>query len=360
MNDLQPILFPGTTSSRPLLIAGPCSAETEAQVIETARSLAAEGIRIYRAGLWKPRTKPGGFEGVGAEGLAWLRRVKRETGMYTATEVATREHVAAALAGGIDLVWIGARTAANPFAMQEIADALRGQDIPVLVKNPVSPDLELWIGAVERIYNAGIRRLGVIHRGFTAIDKSLYRNHPMWAIPIELHRRLPELPIFCDPSHIGGRRDLIAPLSQQAMDLGFDGLIIEVHCSPDDAWSDKAQQITPQALASVRRNLVIREMTATTENLTQLRERIDKIDNELLELLARRMRVSRDIGQYKKEHAMPVLQAKRYEELLARRAVQAAELGMDREFMRTVFRAIHEESVRQQMEILGEEPDRKA
>lgn len=353
MNDLQPIALPGVDPRRPLVIAGPCSAETEEQVIETARSLAAEGTRIYRAGLWKPRTKPGGFEGVGEKGIAWMQRVKRETGMYTATEVATRQHVETALKGGIDLLWIGARTAANPFAMQEIADALRGVDIPVLVKNPVSPDLELWIGAIERIHNAGIRRLGAIHRGFTSIDKSLYRNHPMWAIPIELHRRLPSLPIFCDPSHIGGKRELIAPLSQQAMDLGFDGLIIEAHCTPDSAWSDKAQQVTPDALAYILRNLVIREQTTTTENLNELRAQIDKLDDQLLELLVRRMRVSRDIGQYKKEHDMPILQTQRYEELLARRAAQAVELGMDREFMRTVLQAIHEESVRQQMEVLG-------
>ena len=353
MNDLQPINLPGLDPRRPLVIAGPCSAETEEQVIETARELAAEGFKLFRAGLWKPRTKPGGFEGVGVEGIAWLQRVKRETGMYTATEVATRKHVLAAIEGGIDMIWIGARTTANPFAMQEIADALRGHDIPVLVKNPVSPDLELWIGGVERIYNAGIRRLGVIHRGFTSIDKSLYRNHPMWAIPIELHRRLPRLPIFCDPRHIGGKRELIAPLSQQAMDLGFDGLIIEAHCSPDCAWSDKAQQVTPEALAYIIRNLVIRDESITTESLTELRSQIDKLDDQLLELLSRRMRVSRDIGQYKKEHNMPVLQTQRYEELLARRAGQAGQMGMDREFMRTVLQAIHEESIRQQMEVLG-------
>lgn len=353
MNDIQPITLPGIDPKRPLVICGPCSAETEEQVLSTARSLAAQGFNLYRAGLWKPRTKPGGFEGVGETGIAWLQRVKHETGMYTATEVATREHVAAALKGGIDLLWIGARTAANPFAMQEIADALRGADVPVLVKNPVSPDLELWIGAIERIYNAGIRRLGAIHRGFTSIDKSLYRNHPMWAIPIELHRRLPHLPIFSDPSHIGGKRELIAPLSQQAMDLGFDGLIVEAHCSPDCAWSDKAQQVTPEALAYIIRNLVIRDESITTESLTELRSQIDKLDDELLELLSRRMRVSRDIGQYKKEHNMPVLQTQRYEELLARRAGQAEQMGMDREFMRTVLQAIHEESIRQQMEVLG-------
>ena len=354
MNDIQPIVLPGVDPRRPLVIAGPCSAETEEQTLNTARALAAEGFRIFRAGLWKPRTKPGGFEGVGAAGIPWLQRVKRETGMYVATEIATREHVATALAGGVDLLWIGARTAANPFAMQEIADALRGQDVPVLVKNPVSPDLELWIGAIERIHNAGVRRLAAVHRGFTSIDRSLYRNHPMWAIPIELHRRLPALPIFCDPSHIGGKRELVAPLSQQAMDLGFDGLIVEAHCTPDVAWSDKAQQVTPEALGYIIRNLVIREQTTTTESLTELRKEIDRLDDELLDLLVRRMRVSREIGQYKKEHDMPILQTQRYDELLARRAAQAVELGMDREFMRTVMQAIHEESVRQQMRILGD------
>ncbi len=354
MDHLQPLRFPGADSRRPIVIAGPCSAETEEQVVGTARALAAEGIGIYRAGLWKPRTKPGGFEGVGAEALPWLRRVKAETGMYVATEVATQEHVTAALAGGVDLLWLGARTTANPFAVQEIADALRGHDIPVLVKNPVSPDLELWIGALERLYNAGVRRLGAIHRGFASIDKSLYRNHPMWAIPIELHRRLPQLPIFCDPSHIGGKRELVAPLSQQAMDLGFDGLIVETHCAPDSAWSDKAQQVTPDALAYIIRNLIIREMNTSTESLNELRAQIDRLDDQLLDLLVRRMRVSRDIGRYKKEHAMPVLQARRYEELLEHRAGQAVQLGMEREFMRTVLQAIHEESVRQQMEILNE------
>jgi len=355
MDDLLPIRLPGFEPRRPVIIAGPCSAETEEQVLESARRIAAAGIRIFRAGLWKPRTKPGGFEGVGVDGIAWLGRVKQETGMFVTTEVATPRHVEAALAGGIDLLWIGARTAADPFAMQELADALRGCDIPTLVKNPVSPDLELWIGAVERIRNAGIRRLGVIHRGFASIDKSLYRNHPMWAIPIELRRRYPQLPIFCDPSHIGGKRELVAPLAQQAMDLGFDGLIIETHCAPDRAWSDRAQQITPQTLARIIRNLVIRQTSATTESLDELRAQIDKLDDRLLELLASRMRVSREIGRYKKERAMPALQQQRYEELLARRAAQAVELGMDREFMRTVLQSIHEESIRQQMQVLNED-----
>lgn len=354
MENLLPITLPGIDNRRPLLIVGPCSAETEEQLLTTARALAAEGVRIFRAGIWKPRTKPGGFEGVGAEGLPWLARVKRETGMYIATEVATADHTAAALATGVDLLWIGARTTANPFAMQEIADALRGHDIPVLVKNPISPDLDLWIGGIERLRNAGIRRLGAIHRGFSTLDKSLYRNHPQWSIPIELRRRLPQLPLFCDPSHIGGKRELIAPLSQQAMDLGFDGLIVEAHCSPDCAWSDKDQQITPETFSYICRNLVIRLTTATTENLAELRRQIDKCDDELIELLARRMRISREIGQYKKEHSMPVLQAQRYDEILARRAAQAGQAGMDGEFMRTVLQAIHQESVRQQMEVLGQ------
>ncbi len=354
MNDLKPIAFEGLDTTRPLLIAGPCSAETEEQLLTTAHALAREGVQLFRAGIWKPRTKPGGFEGVGREGLAWMRRVKSETGMFTATEVATRAHVEAALDAGIDLLWIGARTAANPFAMQEVADALQaaGADVPVLVKNPVSPDLELWIGALERIYNAGIRRLGAIHRGFTSVDKSIYRNHPVWAIPIELRRRLPQLPLFSDPSHIGGRRELIAPLSQQAMDLGFDGLIVEAHCSPDAAWSDKAQQIAPETLAYIVRHLIIRDRNAATEDLNSLRSEIDKLDDELLDLLTRRMAVSQQIGRYKKEHDMPVLQARRYEEMLARRARQAVERGMDREFMRTVMQAIHEESIRQQMKVL--------
>ena len=356
MDDLRltSLNLPGINENkRPLVIAGPCSAETEEQVMTTARQLAEKGFKIFRAGVWKPRTKPGGFEGMGEAALPWLQRVKEETGMLVSTEVAMPKHVEASLKAGVDLLWVGARTTANPFAMQELADSLKGVDIPVLVKNPVNPDIELWIGALERINGAGITRLGAIHRGFSSIDQKIYRNAPMWHIPIELHRRFPNLPVICDPSHIGGKRELIAPLSQQAMDLGFDGLIIEAHCSPDCAWSDKAQQVTPEALAYIIRNLVIRDESITTESLTELRSQIDKLDDQLLELLSRRMRVSRDIGQYKKEHNMPVLQTQRYEELLARRAGQAGQMGMDREFMRTVLQAIHEESIRQQMEVLG-------
>ena len=320
--------------------------------METARSLAARGVKIFRAGVWKPRTKPGGFEGNGSIAFPWLKRVKAELGMYVSTEVATAAHVREALANDIDMIWIGARTSANPFAVQEIADALEGVDIPVLIKNPVNPDLDLWIGAVERIYNAGIRKIGAIHRGFSSYDKKIYRNLPQWHIPIELHRQIPNLPIICDPSHIGGKRELIAPISQQAMDLNFDGLIVESHCNPEKAWSDASQQVTPEVLDFILNTLVIRDITQTTESLSALRRQIDDLDNSLLELLARRMRVSREIGQYKKEHNMPILQAQRYDEILQKRISQAEQMGMDTEFMKTVLVAIHEESVRHQQEIM--------
>ncbi len=350
--NLETIWLEGISEERPLVIAGPCSAETEEQVMNTARRLADKGIRIFRAGIWKPRTKPGGFEGIGVEGLPWLKEVKRETGMYVATEVATAKHVYESLKAGIDILWIGARTTANPFAVQEIADALRGVDIPVLVKNPVNPDLELWIGALERINNAGLKRLAAIHRGFSCYDKKIYRNLPQWHIPIELRRRIPALPILCDPSHIGGRRELIAPLCQQAMDLGFDGLIIESHCNPDTAWSDATQQVTPDVLDYILNLLVIRQATQTTENLNELRRQIDECDNNLMEVLAKRMRVAREIGTYKKEHGMTILQTGRYNEILDKRGSQGALCGMDSGFVRKLFEAIHEESVRQQMEII--------
>lgn len=266
----------------------------------TAKSLSDKGIKIFRAGIWKPRTKPGGFEGIGVEGLSWLKEVKKETGMYVATEVATAKHVYECLKADVDIVWIGARTTANPFAVQEIADALKGVDIPVYVKNPVNPDLELWIGALERINNAGLKRIGAIHRGFSSYDKKIYRNLPQWHIPIELRRRIPNLPIICDPSHIGGKRELIAPLCQQAMDLGFDGLIIESHCNPECAWSDAAQQVTPDILDYILNLLVIRSEHQTTENLNELRRQIDECDNDLMDILAKRMRVCREIGTFKR------------------------------------------------------------
>lgn len=353
MEEILPLAIDGQELGRPLIIAGPCSAETEEQVLSTARGLARAGIKIYRAGIWKPRTKPGGFEGVGVPGLAWLNKVKEETGMKVATEVANRGHVEACLEYGIDMLWIGARTSANPFAMQEIADALReaGKDIPVLVKNPVNPDIELWIGALERLYNAGIKRLGVIHRGFSTYGTHIYRNKPQWRIPLEMRRRFPTLPIICDPSHIGGKRELIASLSQQALDMGFDGLIIESHCEPDCAWSDRNQQVTPEVLGVILDNLVFRDAPVPTENLVHLRRQIDQIDNELIELLAKRMNISREIGTYKKEHNIPIVQAARFDDIMRSRVLAAKAMGMSEEFMKQILSSIHEESVRIQLEI---------
>lgn len=342
----------------PLIMAGPCSAETEEQTLSTARQLAMGGVKVFRAGIWKPRTKPGGFEGIGKEGLQWLKRVKEETGMLVATEVAMRRHVEDALEAGVDILWVGARTSANPFAVQEIADALKAagaEDAAVLVKNPVNPDLELWIGALERIYNAGIRRLGAIHRGFSFYGKSIYRNPPQWHIPIELHRRIPELPIVVDPSHMGGKRELVGPLCQQALDMKFTGLMIESHCSPDEAWSDKNQQVTPEVLKIILSSLVLRNSEQNTESLQQLRQQIDRVDTDLLDLYNRRMEISREIGKYKKEHSMPVVQESRYDDLIKSRVAAAVQMGMSPDFMKTVLQAIHEESVRQQIEILNKD-----
>ena len=350
--ELEKLSLP-SDNERPFVIAGPCSAETEEQVMTTARQLAMKGCHNFRAGVWKPRTKPGGFEGNGEKALPWMKRVKEETKMLVSTEVATPEHVELALKYGIDILWIGARTSANPFAVQALADALRGVNVPVFVKNPVNPDLELWIGALERINQAGVKRLGAIHRGFSSYDKKIYRNLPMWQIPIELHRRIPDLPIICDPSHIGGRRELVAPLCQQAMDLGFDGLIVESHCDPDKAWSDAPQQVTPDVLDYILSLLVIRDEKITTEGIKELRKQIDELDNQLMDLLAKRMRVCREIGQYKKEHNMTVLQASRYDEILSKRGAQGSLCGMGPEFVAHVFESIHEESVRQQIEIIN-------
>ena len=351
--NLEKLNLPGVDTKRPVVMAGPCSAETEEQVMNTARQLSKIGIKIFRAGIWKPRTKPGCFEGIGEKGLPWMQRVQKETGMLVATEVANTAHVEAALKAGIDILWIGARTSANPFAMQEIADALRGVDIPVLVKNPVNPDLELWIGALERLNGAGIRRLGAIHRGFSTYDKRIYRNLPMWHIPIELRRRIPSLPMICDPSHIGGKRELIAPLCQQAMDLGFDGLIIESHCTPDEAWSDASQQVTPEVLDFILDRLVIRSTTQSTESLHSLRFQIDECDNNIIDILAKRMRISREIAVYKREHNMTVVQPSRYNEILDKRVAQGMLCGMSADFLKTIFEAIHEASVHQQLELIN-------
>ena len=353
--EINPLALPGLSINRPFLIAGPCSAETEEQTLLTAQQLAANGVQLFRAGVWKPRTKPGCFEGVGVEGLHWLRRVKEEYGMYVATEVATAKHVEEALKYEIDVLWLGARTTANPFAVQEVADALRGNDVPVLIKNPVNPDIELWVGAIERIHNAGIHSLAAIHRGFSPYEKTIYRNQPQWHIPIELHRRYPELPLLCDPSHIGGKRNLIAPIAQQAMDLNFDGLFVESHYKPELAWSDSEQQVTPSELENIIRKLIIREASKGTEELADLRRVIDTLDSELLAILAKRMEVSSKIGTYKKEHNLAILQTNRYSEILEQRIANGESLGMSREFVRVILEAIHEESVRVQMDIMGKE-----
>lgn len=322
--------------------------------MNTARQLKEKGCHMFRAGVWKPRTKPGGFEGKGEEALPWIKQVKEETGMLTAVEVAKPEHVELCLKYGVDILWVGARTTANPFAMQDLADSLKGVDVPVFVKNPVNPDIELWIGALERINQAGVKQLGAIHRGFSSYDKKIYRNLPMWQIPMELHRRIPNLPLICDPSHIGGRRELVAPLCQQALDMGFDGLIVECHCNPDEAWSDARQQVTPDVLDYILSLLVVREETGTTEGIRVLRGQIDDLDNQLLELLSKRMRVCREIGQYKKEHNMTVFQSNRYNEILEKRGAQASLCCIDPECTAQIFELIHQESVRQQIEIINQ------
>ena len=354
-------IVPGTewgffTLPRPMCIAGPCSAETEEQVMETARGLAAFGIHVFRAGIWKPRTHPGSFEGVGTQGLKWLRKVKETYGMKVCTEVASEKHVLECIKYGVDIVWVGARTSANPFLMQEIADALEGTDIPVLVKNPVNPDLDLWIGALERLNRAGLRKLGVIHRGFSTSASIPYRNDPGWKIAIELRTRYPQMAFFADPSHMAGDRKYLQELSQRAMDLGLDGLMVESHCDPACAWSDAKQQLTPRDLQTLLESLVIRENTseneAYREGIDALRARIDVIDENLLKLLKDRMGVSQAIGQYKKEHNVAILQAVRWEQLLADMVAKGAALGLSEQAITAIMTAIHDESVRVQNQVL--------
>ena len=352
LQDIQPLKFLGIDDGAPIVIAGPCSAETEQQTLDAARALSAIGVKVFRAGIWKPRTMPGGFEGVGDRGLPWLQEVKRETGMAVATEVATVDHVRAALDAGIDILWMGARTSANPFAMQDIADLLRGHDeVTVLVKNPVNPDLELWIGALQRIMGAGITRIGAVHRGFSSAGEHIYRNDPQWHIPFELRRHAPGMTILCDPSHIGGKRDLVEPLAQQALDMGFDGLMIESHCDPDHALSDSTQQITPNELSAVLERLVIRSGRPIEDELALLRQQIDDCDHELLAVLARRMSVSRDIGRFKKAQNLRVLQPARYQDMINARLDEANSLNLSHDFIERLIQAIHEESVRQQLEL---------
>lgn len=350
MDDLLPInnVAPRTA---PIYIAGPCSAESREQLLATARSVAACGVGWLRAGVWKPRTKPGSFEGVGDVALEWLAAVKAETGLRTMIEVATPRHLEAALCSGVDGIWIGARTTTNPFAVQQIADALQGVDIPVLVKNPVNPDVDLWIGSLERIYNAGIRRLAAVHRGFGFYEPSTYRNPPQWSVPFELRRQIPSLPIICDPSHIGGRADLVAPLAQQAFDMGFDGLMIECHCRPQEALSDSAQQLTPDELYRLVDGLHLRRTPDAPDAMRDFRMQIDAIDNRLIELLAERMTVAREIGHYKSQHGMPIVHRDRFNEILEAAASRAAEMQMSPKFICRIITDIHEESVRQQWEV---------
>jgi len=337
---------------RPCVVAGPCSAESEEQVMETARGLKAIGINVFRAGIWKPRTHPGSFEGAGVPGLKWMQKVRREYGMRICTEVANERHVFECLKHGVDMVWLGARTTANPFLVQEIAEALRDTDIPVLVKNPVNPDLDLWIGAFERLAAQGVRKLGAIHRGVSSVSKIKYRNLPQWEMAVELRSRYPELPMFADPSHMGGKREYLFELSQRAMDLGLDGLMIESHCDPSCALSDAAQQLTPSALIELLESLVVRDaMTSDeefNEKLSRLRAQIDVLDENLIFTLASRMKVSRSIGDLKKENSVAIVQPSRWDEVLDKAAASAAAYGLDTEFIKRIFNTIHEASVAEQ------------
>jgi chorismate mutase len=345
------------SESRPIIISGPCSAETEEQVMKTARQLARiPQVKVFRSGIWKPRTRPHGFEGVGETGLRWLQQVKAETGLLTTVEVATPKHVELALKYGIDILWIGARTVVNPFSVQEVSEALRGIDLPVLVKNPVSPDLNLWIGGLERVNKAGVKKIAAIHRGFYFFVKTPYRNAPMWEVPIELKRRFPELPVFVDPSHISGKRSMIEEIAQKALDLEMNGLMIESHINPDDALSDAEQQITPEELQGILDRLKLRKETGEDffeSKLEELRSEIDKIDAELLEILARRLEFVSEIGKYKKENNITILQLKRWQNIIRERMADGTSRGMSEEFLRQMLELVHNESIRIQNEIMN-------
>lgn len=338
-------------SSSKTIIAGPCSAETEQQVMNTAKSLSEAGVRIFRAGIWKPRTKPGHFEGIGSRGLEWLRNVKAETGMQVTTEVANSKHVEEALKAGIDILWIGARTTTNPFAVQEIADSLNGCGVPVMVKNPINPDIELWIGAIERLQNAGVPVMAAIHRGFSTYGEHTYRYAPQWQIPIELRRRMPSLPIFCDPSHMGGRREYLLQLSQMAFEMNADGLFVEVHCNPDEALSDSKQQLTPDMFKELMSRLKSHKAAGHGESaeMSGFRNRIDECDRQLMEILARRMDIVRDLGSYKREHDLTVLQSERYNDIINSLISKGQELGLSEDFVRSLFETIHTESINMQL-----------
>ncbi|MFY0654419.1 MAG: bifunctional 3-deoxy-7-phosphoheptulonate synthase/chorismate mutase type II [Cyclobacteriaceae bacterium] len=349
----------------PLVISGPCSAESEEQVMAVAKALESNSrVKVFRAGIWKPRTRPNSFEGIGEVGLKWLKRVKDETSLLTSVEVAKASHVELALKYDVDIIWIGARTSVNPFSVQEIADALKGVDIPVLVKNPINPDLQLWVGALERINQAGITKLGAIHRGFSPLSDSDYRNEPMWSIPVELERMIPNLPIICDPSHIAGNRVLIEPVCQKAYDLQMNGLMIESHMDPDNALSDAKQQITPKTLDKILDRLIIRT-PATSDvdfelRLKELRKKIDQIDHDLLEAMGARMKVAEEIALHKKEHKITILQTGRYDELMNDRIDQGKKFHLKEDFVKELYEMIHENSIRRQTQIMNEKSAEKA
>lgn len=350
----------GLTLSSPLIIAGPCSAETEEQVLETARKIASfKRASIFRAGIWKPRTRPGSFEGIGSIGLEWLKKVKAETGLPCAVEVANAKHVQEALKYGIDYLWIGARTTVNPFSVQEIADSLQGVNIPVLVKNPINVDLELWMGAIERLQKAGLTQLAAIHRGFSSSDKSQYRNKPMWELPIELKRRMPELPMICDPSHICGTTDLLFNVAQTAVDLDYEGLMIETHFNPKAALSDSKQQITPEELDDLLNKIVVRlssvEDRKFLSTLEDMRDKIDELDHALLAVLGNRMEIVRSIGEYKKKNGVTILQNNRWNEIVENRTKQGIEKKLTADFVMKVFENIHQEAIYHQKQIMADE-----
>lgn len=341
------------------LIAGPCSTETREQVLKTAEGLSALPLDYYRAGIWKPRTRPGEFEGVGNTAIPWLQEVKSQFGLKISTEVAKAEHVESVLKAGFDMIWIGARSTANPFTVQEIADSLKGVNIPVMVKNPTNPDLKLWIGAIERVEKAGIKEISAIHRGFSVYEKTLYRNNPNWQIPIDLKQELPKIPLICDPSHIGGRDYLLLEIAQRAFDLRYDGLMIETHCSPKDAWTDAKQQITPAELSTLLNSLKVRgRQEIEEEEIIQLRSQLTSKDEEIIQILRERMDVSSLIGSYKKQHNIAILQNSQWEESLRKNLERAKNADLSPQFSNDLFRLIHQESIRIQAEILSEKKNK--
>jgi chorismate mutase len=357
--NIQPLhTWFGGFENYPLIIAGPCSAESEEQVFSTAQFLKGTGkVNLFRAGIWKPRTRPGSFSGTGVKALKWLERVKTELGLRVTVEVASPRHIEACLRHGIDVLWIGARTVSNPFSVDELSQALKGTDIPVLIKNPLSPDIDLWTGAVERIYSAGIRRIAAVHRGFSPFERTLYRNMPKWEIPIELRQRIDNLPVLCDPSHIAGRSDLVGEISQKALDLDMNGLMIEVHPDPSNALSDSAQQLDYKAFNDLMSGLIIRKPTTRNRlflnKLEELRHQIDSIDHQLVELIASRMDISSKMGEYKCRNNVTILQMERWLEILRTRTDQGTFLGLEKPFMERVMKLLHQESIRIQTEIMN-------